>query len=398
MLNIFLIGLVSFFTDISTEMVYPLIPLYLTAVFGATPTLIGLIEGIAESLASLLKVFSGYATDRFQQKRRLAFLGYSTSLFYKLALILATSWSGILLARVIDRVGKGIRTTPRDVLVSESAAPGQLGRAFGIHKALDMAGSAVGILIAYFLVKAMPVVAATDQVTTNTTYKQLFLISIVPALIGLSLFALIKEQKVNRKVMHREPFWQNINRLNRPLKIYLTVAFLFTLGNSSNAFLLLRARSIGFDDASVILLYFIYSISAAVLAIPLGQRSDKIGRKRILVVGYLVFAMVYAGFAVNSSKWLMVVLFALYGLYTAMITGVERAFIAEIAPPALKGTLLGLHATLVGIALLPASLLAGLLWSQFGAFAPFACGSILSLLAALILTVFMKQERTAGDS
>ena len=174
MWNILFLGLVSFFADVSAEMVYPIIPLYLTSTFGATPALVGLIEGIAESLASLLKVFSGYISDRSQKKKRLAFFGYTTGLIYKIALILATSWVGILVARVIDRIGKGIRTSPRDVMVSESAPANQLGQAFGLHKALDMAGSAIGILLAYFII----------QGNLNTsTYKTLFLVSMIPALI-----------------------------------------------------------------------------------------------------------------------------------------------------------------------------------------------------------------------
>lgn len=379
MWNIVFLGLVSFFADISAEMVYPIIPLYLTAAFGATPAMVGLIEGIAESLASLLKVFSGYLSDRTQKKKPLAFLGYSTGLIYKLALILASSWVGILIARVIDRTGKGIRTSPRDVMVSESAPPDKMGQAFGIHKALDMAGSALGILFAYFLVRGS---------LTSASYKSLFLISAIPALIGLGMFAFIRERKTH-SIKTREPFWKRIGELDQGLKLYLLVSFLFTLGNSSNTFLLLRAKSAGFDDASVILLYFLYNLSASLLAIPFGRRSDKVGRRRVLVAGYLVFALVYFGFALALNQTLLIGCFLLYGFYTAMITGVERAYIAEIAPVDLKGTMLGLHATLVGIALLPASLIAGILWDLFGAPVPFMFGAVLALAAAGVLAFFM---------
>ena len=382
MWNILFLGLVSFFADISAEMVYPIIPLYLTSTFGATPALVGLIEGIAESLASLLKVFSGYISDRSQKKKRLAFIGYMTGLIYKIALILATSWVGILVARVIDRIGKGIRTSPRDVMVSESAPANQLGQAFGLHKALDMAGSAIGILLAYFII----------QGNLNTsTYKTLFLVSMIPALIGLGLFAFIREQK-NHPIKTREPFWKRVGELDNNLKLYLLVAFIFTLGNSSNTFLLLRAKSVGFTDSSVILLYFLYNLSASLLAFPFGKRSDKVGRRRILILGYLVFAFVYLGFGFAYNQIMIVSCFLLYGLYTAMITGVERAYIAEISPSDLKGTMLGLHSTLVGIALLPASLIAGVLWDLFGAVVPFIFGSSLALLAAILLVFFMPNE------
>lgn len=382
MWNILFLGLVSFFADISAEMVYPIIPLYLTSTFGATPALVGLIEGIAESLASLLKVFSGYISDRSQKKKRLAFFGYTTGLIYKIALILATSWVGILVARVIDRIGKGIRTSPRDVMVSESAPANQLGQAFGLHKALDMAGSAIGILLAYFII----------QGNLNTsTYKTLFLVSMIPALIGLGLFAFIREQK-NHPIKTREPFWKRVGELDNNLKLYLLVAFIFTLGNSSNTFLLLRAKSVGFTDSSVILLYFLYNLSASLLAFPFGKRSDKVGRRRILILGYLVFAFVYLGFGFAYNQIMIVSCFLLYGLYTAMITGVERAYIAEISPSDLKGTMLGLHSTLVGIALLPASLIAGILWDLFGAVVPFIFGSSLALLAAILLVFFMPNQ------
>ena len=382
MWNILFLGLVSFFADISAEMVYPIIPLYLTSTFGATPALVGLIEGIAESLASLLKVFSGYISDRSQKKKRLAFFGYTTGLIYKIALILATSWVGILVARVIDRIGKGIRTSPRDVMVSESAPANQLGQAFGLHKALDMAGSAIGILLAYFII----------QGNLNTsTYKTLFLVSMIPALIGLGLFAFIREQK-NHPIKTREPFWKRVGELDNNLKLYLLVAFIFTLGNSSNTFLLLRAKSVGFTDSSVILLYFLYNLSASLLAFPFGKRSDKVGRRRILILGYLVFAFVYLGFGFAYNQIMIVSCFLLYGLYTAMITGVERAYIAEISPSDLKGTMLGIHSTLVGIALLPASLIAGVLWDLFGAVFPFIFGSSLALLAAILLVFFMPNQ------
>lgn len=389
MWNVFFLGLVSFFADISAEMVYPIIPLYLTSVFGATPALIGIIEGIAESLASLLKVFSGYITDKYNKKKPIAFLGYATGLIYKVALIAASSWGGILGARVIDRIGKGIRTAPRDVMVCESADSNCMGTAFGIHKALDMAGSAIGILIAYLLLSSAN--GAFD-------YKNLFLISIIPALLSLAMFPLIKEKKEQRIIKEREPFWKNVKKLDGQLKLYLLVAFLFTLGNSSNAFLLLRAKSVGFNDTSVILLYFIYNITASLLAIPLGKRSDQVGRKRLLVSGYLVFAAVYMGFAFAYNKTFMIALFVLYGVYTAMIAGVERAFIAEISPQELKGTMLGLHSTIVGIALLPASAIAGVLWTSFGAEIPFVFGACLSLAAAFVLIILMKGGRHAREA
>lgn len=383
MWNVILLGLVSFFSDISAEMVYPIIPLYLTSAFGATPALIGLIEGIAESLASLLKVFSGYITDKWGKKKPIAFVGYATGLVYKIALIFAGSWGGILGARVIDRVGKGIRTAPRDVMVCDSADGNNLGKAFGVHKALDMAGSAVGIFLSYLLLQ---------NAANTAAYKELFSISIIPAILGLLMFLFIKEKRTHVAMNKREPFWQNIKKLDGQLKLYLFVALLFTLGNSSNAFLLLRAKSVGFADNQVILLYLVFNVIASILSIPLGRLSDRVGRKKLLVSGYIVFSIVYLGFALASSQVTILLSFILYGFYSAMITGVERAYIAEISPKDLKGTMLGLHSTIVGIALLPASLIAGLLWDGFGASSSFLFGSAMSLIAALILLLFMKNQ------
>ena len=389
MLNIFFLGLISFFTDISTEMVYPLIPLYLVSSFGATPALVGIIEGIAESLASLLKVFSGYITDKSQKKKAIAFSGYVTGLFYKVALLLSASWTGILLARVIDRIGKGIRTAPRDVLVSESADKENMGKAFGLHKALDMLGSALGILLTFFILRSL-----RGDGNNNFDYRKLFAISIIPAVFGLLMFVFIRQKNKPVELKAREPFWKNIKKVDRQLKLYLLVVFIFTLGNSSNTFILLKAKSAGFDDVQTILLYFIYNLVASVLSFPLGKLSDKVGRQKLLVPGYVAFSLCYLGFAFAFNRFFMVSVFVLYGIYTAMITGVERAFVAEVSPHELRGTMLGLHSTVAGIALLPASIIAGVLWNAFGDKAPFLFGAGLSLAAALILLLFMG---TQGD-
>lgn len=382
--NIVLLGLVSCFADISSEMVYPIIPLYLTGALGATPALVGVIEGIAESLASLLKVFSGYVSDRFQRKKALAFVGYATGLVYKLALLTASSWAGVLVARVIDRLGKGIRTAPRDVMVAQSAAEGAMGKAFGIHKMLDTAGSAVGILIAFFLVRY----------AGESSYRIIFVVSIAPVAVALALFAFIHEGGEGIAPASCEPFWRSARRLDSNLKLYLLVTFLFTLGNSSNSFLLLRAYDLGFSTSSAVLLYFVYNLTASVLSVPMGRLSDRVGRKALLVGGYALFSLVYLGFAFCPSVWVMVAVFVLYGAFTAMTAGVERAFIAEIAPPELKGTMLGLQATLAGIALLPASVIAGQLWAGLGSSAPFVYGAAMSLVAALILALGLR--RAAG--
>lgn len=387
--NIIVLGLISFFMDIATEMVYPIIPLYLTTVFGATPALVGIIEGIAESTASLLRVFSGYITDKYNKKKRIAFIGYSTGFIYKLALIFATNWTGVLAARVVDRLGKGIRTAPRDVMVSESAEKGEMGKSFGIHKALDMAGSAIGILAAYFLIKNLG--------NADGNYRKIFIISVIPTVIALMMFTLVNEKKASRGVMPKEMFWKNLSELDGRLKLYLLIVFLFTLGNSSNTFLLLKAKSTGFDDSDVILLYFIYNLTVSILCIPFGELSDKVGRKNVLTGGYILFSAVYLGFAFAKMRSSFAILFIVYGIFTAMTAGVERALIAEIAPKRLKGTMLGLHSTIAGLALLPASIICGFLWNSFGSAVPFVFGASMSAVAALIMIFFFKTGSVHDD-
>lgn len=384
MLNIIFLGLVSFFADISSEMVYPIIPLYLTAAFGATPLLVGFIEGIAESLASLLKVYSGYLTDKYQKKKPVAFIGYATGLIYKIALLVSTSWTGILISRIIDRIGKGIRTSPRDVMVSESAKETNRGQAFGIHKALDMLGSAIGIILSYFILLRFK--------DNTSSYKLIFIISIIPAVIALLMFLFIKEKNTAYPQKERTGFLNQFKNLDQKLKMYLLISMIFTLGNSSNSFLLLRANTAGFDATSVILLYFIYNVTASLLAIPFGRMSDRFGRKNILVTGYIIFAVVYFSFGIADTKMGFMLLFMLYGIYTATTAGVERALITDIAPADLKGTMLGLQQTIVGISLFFASIIFGFLWNNFGSFIPFAFGATLSLISAILLMITFRKR------
>ncbi|MFA0815211.1 MAG: MFS transporter [Anaerofustis sp.] len=377
--NIVIIGLVSLFVDMSTEMVYPLIPLYLTAVLGATPAVVGLIEGIAESIASLLKVFSGYIGDVYQNKKKLTFFGYSASVLYKILLLIASSWVGILFARVIDRVGKGIRTAPRDALVAQSCTDGKLGGSFGLHKMLDMLGSALGALLAYVFL------------ATNFGYRNAFLYSVIPAVIGILIITQVRENKCEVKKPEKFSF-RNL-KLDGHLKYYLAVMFLFCLGNSSNTFLLLKAQERGFSATQVILLYFVFNLTTSLLAIPSGKLSDRFGRSRVLVPGYLIYGAVYFGFALWTSHTGVIVLFLAYGVYTAFLAGAERAFIAENAPADYKGTVLGFYGMLQGIGLLFSSIIAGVLWTAFGSNAMFYFGGALGIISAVLIAVMFRGKR-----
>lgn len=382
--NVVLIGLVSLFVDMSTEMVYPLVPMFLTAALGATPLAVGIIEGIAESIASLLKVFSGHIGDVYRNKKRLAFAGYAASVIYKIVLLLATSWPGVLAARVIDRMGKGIRTAPRDALVAESCAENNLGGSFGLHKMLDMLGSSLGVVLAFVFV------------ATGFSFSKAFLFAIIPAAIGLAIIPAIREDKTQSPNCDKLTF-RGIKLTGR-LKLYLAVIFIFCLGNSSNAFLLLKARDIGFSIPQVILLYLVFNISSSVLAIPSGKLSDRFGRHRILVPGYLIYGLVYLGFAFLNAKAGVIFLFVAYGAYNACISAAERAFIAENAPEGRRGTVLGLYGTLQGIGLLLSSMIAGLMWEKINSSAPFLFGGVIGILCALLIAVILGEKNIFGHN
>lgn len=379
MFNVIILGMTSFLTDVSTEMVYPLLPLYLTSArIGASPAIVGLIEGIAESLASLIRVFSGAWSDRLQQRKPIAILGYTLSTIGKVFLYLSNTWHLVLAGRLGDRFGKGIRTAPRDALIADSTPPDKRGNAYGLHRALDSAGASLGVILAYILF-----------ISLNDGFSHVFLLSLIPAFLGVSVLFLVREKIAPRKENAvKEAWWRNLGTrwraLDRRLKFFLVIIFIFALGNSSNQFLLLRAKSLGSDDATAILLYLVFNLVYTIVSWPAGRLSDKIGRKTLLVLGYFTYGIVYVGFALTTqtSLWL---LFAVYGIYIAFTEGVEKAFVSEIAPQDLRATLIGLHATFTGIGLLPASIFAGFLWDVFGAQAPFFFGGGMGALAAVAL-------------
>ncbi len=376
MLNVIILGLTSLLTDISTEMVYPLIPLFLTSQLGASPAIVGIIEGFAESLASILKVFSGYISDKVGKRKPLAIAGYSFSTIGKMFLYFATSWGWVFLGRTSDRFGKGIRTAPRDALIAEAVDKENIGRAYGLHRALDTLGATIGIALAYYFLTSY-----------KGDYKAVFMYSLIPAFLGVFVLFFAKESKVTNQLSKKLSFsWRS---LDRRLQMFLIVILIFALGNSSNQFLLLRAKNVGFSDSDVILLYLVYNIVYMIFSYPMGRLSDKIGRKKLLIIGYFLYGIVYLGFAVFGFKSAMWILFSVYGLYIALTEGVEKALVAEISPPHLKGTVIGLHATFTGIGLLPASFIAGILWDTLGVTAPFYFGGIMGVLAAIGLMIVL---------
>ncbi len=374
MFNVIIFGLTSFFTDISSEMVYPLIPFFLTTTLGASPAVLGIIEGVAESIASLLKVVSGYISDKFRNRKILAATGYFSSTLGKFFLFMANSWGVVFAGRVVDRLGKGIRTAPRDALIAESIDENKRGMAFGLHRAFDTTGAAIGVVLAYFFLTQY-----------GGRYTRVFLWSLLPALIGVLLIFFARE-KPKRLSSNTKPPSLRWKILPQKLQRFLIVAFVFTLGNSSNTFLLLRAQNLNFPPATAILLYLVYNIVYGAVSYPAGKFSDRIGRKQILVAGYAFYGLVYLGFAVVSAPsqaWILWGLFGLYGLYSGFTDGIEKALIADLAPAEVRATAIGLHATILGIGLFPASFVAGELWQHWGPSAAFYFGGGMGFIAAI---------------
>jgi len=378
MFNVIILGIVSFLTDISTEMVYPLVPLYLVTKLGVSPAIVGIIEGVAESTASLLRVFSGYISDLTGRRKPLAILGYGSSTIGKIFLYLShSSWGMVFAGRWIDRFGKGIRTAPRDALIADSTESTKRGRAFGLHRTMDTLGAAVGVILAYYFFTRF-----------SGDYSRVFLYSLIPAFFGVGVLFFAKESK-KAKISNSSKPVLKWSLLDRRLKGFLIVILIFTLGNSSNQFLLLRAKNLGFNDATVLLLYLAYNLVYMVFAYPAGRLSDRIGRKRLIVIGYIFYGLVYLGFAIVSKSSYLWLLFGLYGIYIGLTEGIQKALISDIAPVETRATLIGLHATLEGIGLLPASSIAGLLWNTMGASAPFYFGGFMGIIAALGMMIVL---------
>jgi len=396
--NIIFAGFTSFFTDISSEMIYPLIQAFVSMIMTSQRALLGpilgIIEGIAESTASLLKVFFGYYSDRIQKRKLPAITGYSTSVLAKPLLLLASlGWYFVLLARFLDRVGKGIRTAPRDALIAESTNQGTQGKAFGFHRAMDFAGATLGSLICFLLVLRFMDPATKTLADLNSFYI-LFLISIVPALIGVVFLFFVREPTAHTVYDTQEVPKPNLNprRYDKNLQIFFAAQLIFTLGNSSNQFLLLRSMTLGHGLSTVVLMYLTFNLSTSLLATSFGSLSDRVGRKRMLIAGYSLYAVVYIafGFIGRETNFLLWFFWPAYGVYYAMTEGVEKAFVSDIAPMGSRATALGLYHTIVGAGLLPASIIAGILFSVLPS-APFLFGGATALVTVAILSFSVKE-------
>jgi MFS family permease len=373
--NVVWLGFVSLFNDVASEMIYPIVPIFLTSVLGAPLAVVGLIEGIAESTASLLKVFSGWFSDYIGQRKPITVFGYSFSTFSKLLLALAYAWPIVLLARFIDRFGKGVRVAARDALIADVTEEKSRGAVFGFHRTMDTLGAIAGPLIALFL---MGIFAAN--------YRLIFLISFIPALLGvLILQFMVTESQPKAAVNRVRLAWRDFGA---EYNLFLLVSVIFALGNSSDVFLILRSKDLGLSAVLVILAYVVYNITYAGLSYPAGILADRIGFKKVLLASFLIFALVYAGFGLANNPHVVWPLFAVYGFYIAFNEGVGKAYIANLAPADKVGTAIGLYYTATGVCVLFASIIAGLLWSAFGAPATFFYGAATALLACCLFAGF----------
>lgn len=371
--NVFILGMVSLFTDISSEMIYPLIPIFLTAVLGAPMAIVGVIEGIAESTASILKVFSGWFSDKLGKRRSFIVSGYSCSAVAKPLLAAAFSWPVVLVARFIDRFGKGVRTSARDAMIADETNTQNRGKAFGFHRAMDTSGAVLGPLLALVLLTLL-----------EENYRLIFLIALIPAVTAVVLLLLFVKERVKIALSPAEVPKFNLGQFDRRFKLFLLIILIFGLGNSSDVFLIMRAKNLGFSTMLVVVAYVLYNSVYALLSTPAGILSDRIGRRRVIMTGFFIFAAVYFGFAFVRTSIYVWGLFAIYGFYVAMTEGVSRAFVSDLVPTEKRGTALGIFHTTTGLVTFAASFIAGLLWTYVSVPAPFIYGGIMAALAAIL--------------
>ena len=390
--NVFFLGLVSFLTDVSSEMILPVFSLFLSNVLHTPTMVIGLIEGAAGSIASLVRIFSGWLSDKLGKRKSLTILGYGLSTLAKPFMYIATTWGIAFGVRFADRVGQGIRTAPRDALVADSLTPEQRGKGFGIHRAMDTFGAVVGVISAVIVVHLCQ---GESWALTRDTYQRLVLIGVIPAVLALFVFFFITEPKkeISRDTSSTAKLGGLFSGFDKRFKLFLGVIFLFTLGNSSDAFLVLRAQNLGNPVLYILLMLVLFNFIYASLSTPAGILSDKLGRKRVMLLGWLIYALVYLGFGLVSPEapWQLWLLFGLYGLYYGLAEGVTRAFVADLVPVEKRGTAYGLFHGVVGVTLFPASLIAGWLWQAISPAAPFFFGASMAFLAMIGLLTLIKE-------
>ena len=388
--NVVAIGLVSLLNDASSEIIYPLLPVFLTAALGASAEAVGIIEGAAESISSLLKLFAGYISDRIGKRKWLVVGGYALASFVRPFLGFASNWHQVLAIRLADRVGKGVRTSPRDAMIADTVSVEQRGLAFGFHRAMDHAGAVIGPLIGYVLV-VLFVVNVTAP--TRREFTLIFLLASVPAILAVLVAVFfMRESPVPTEQVRKgaAPPRLSLSGFDSNFKRFLLILALFTLSNSSDSFLILRARDSGVSILLVPLLWAAHHASKVLSSLWGGDLSDRLGRKRLIVSGWILYAAVYVGFAFVTREVSVWILFLIYGIYFGLAEGAEKALVADLVQPEQRGTAYGLYNLALGIAVFPASLLMGIIWDWKGATAAFLISGTLGATAAALLLVFVR--------
>lgn len=388
--NVFALSLVSLLNDTSSEIIYPLLPTFLALTLGASPLFIGLIEGFAESVAAFLKLFSGYLSDKFERRKLPVFIGYALASLTRPLLSFVGSWQQVLFVRVTDRVGKGIRGAPRDAIIAASVPEEKRGLAFGFNRAADHLGAVIGPVVAFILLSYF---AADTSKPTAIEYQRVFLYASIPVVIGLFVIVFFVKESKKEMATAVEPPKINLSlkEFDGNFKRLLLVVALFTLSNSTDAFLLLRAEQTGITPAVLPLLWMFLHLSKVFSSLIFGDLSDKLGRKTLIFAGWILYALVYAGFAFVDAAWQTWTLFLIYGFYFGLTEGVEKALVADLVPKEKRGTAFGFYNLAFSITVFPASIIFGALWTQFGASAAFLISAMISVGAAFaLLTVQTK--------
>ena len=391
--TVFALSVVSFLNDTSSEIIYPLLPAFLALTLGATPFAIGLIEGFAESVASILKLFSVYLSDKFGNRKLPVFLGYSLAAVVRPLLSFVTSWPQVLVVRMTDRIGKGIRGAPRDALIAASVSKENRGFAFGFNRAADHAGAVVGPVIGFLL---LTLIAANSDNPTAREYQQVFLFASIPVAIGLFVIVFFVREK--RKVVDEIgtlPIKFSLRAFDSNFRRFLAIIALFTLSNSTDAFLLLRAQEAGVSPPLLPLLWMVLHFSKVLSSLAGGILSDRVGRKVLIASGWVVYALVYAGFAFVDAPWQAWALFIVYGTYFGLTEGAEKALVADLVDDDKRGTAFGFYNLAFGITVFPASLIFGLLWDKFGSATAFLASAFVSIIAAAAILTIKTPNREA---
>ncbi|MFH1452734.1 MAG: MFS transporter [Armatimonadota bacterium] len=379
--NIFNLGLISFFTDFSSEMIYPLLPVFLTSVLHASFAFVGVVEGIAQSTASILKLVFGWLSDKTNKRKVFVATGYTISSIIRPMVAFAVAPWQVLFIRFADRVGKGIRNAPRDALIADTCEPDKKGKAFGFNRAMDHAGAVIGPLAAYLLLLYF----------TNN-YRLVFALSFIPALIAVFIVLFLIKEKKKDNICKNEPVKLNFKIFDKNFKTFLIVIFIFTLGNSSDAFLILRAKDLGIPVVFLPVLWMLLHIVKAVGAGPGGALSDKLGRKKIIIAGWIVYFLAYLGFAFAGNSYHIWLLFAVYGFFFALTEAAEKAYVADLVDDNIRGSAYGAYNFIIGIGALPASLIMGILWQKFGVVSAFSFGAVLAVISAFLLAFTVKNK------